>query len=264
MAGERNRILKLKEYLNTLGVDVNIGKTRARGNKGIFIGKKDSFRIDISKEIAEDKIFPVIIHEFVHYVHYIYDSSLKSLEFVFGDISDDLTEELINITVREIPKDFASALFAKKNELSQEIKILGKSIKNQYPDFTASRVFKPLERGISSPFKYLLKYDRVRVFNKIYSIDELDSSEISPVHINYIRLKSKQRALARINSRISRLNRYYNNPSELLARFCELYFTDIETVYKLAPIAAEKFTNILKMNKIPELTGAAKVIINNI
>ena len=94
MVSERDRILNLKNYLRTFGVDINIGKTKARGNKGIFIGRKNSYRIDVSRDISEDKIFPVIIHEFVHYVHYIYDSSLKSLEFVFGE-GIEASEELI-------------------------------------------------------------------------------------------------------------------------------------------------------------------------
>lgn len=261
MVSERDRILKLKEYLNSLGIEVNIGKTKARGNKGIFIGKKNDFRIDISKELPEDKILPVIIHEFVHYVHYLYDNTLKSLSFVFDEITNELEEELINITVRQIPKDFAASLYEKKNILNSEIKHLASSIKNYYPDFKLSERCKPLERNLGSPIKYLLKYDRVKIFNKIYSIHDIaDFDNISETQQKYIILKSKQRALSRINSKISRLNKYYNNPSELLARFCELYFLDEQASCTLAPTAVMQFKQSLERKKVPEFYRLAKMM----
>ena len=38
MVSERNRIIRLKEYFESLGIEVNIGKNKARGNKGFFRG----------------------------------------------------------------------------------------------------------------------------------------------------------------------------------------------------------------------------------
>ncbi len=259
MAGERDRILKIKKFLNTLGIDVNIGRTKARGNKGIFIGRQNSFRIDISKDLPEEKILPVIIHEFVHYVHYLHDKKLKSLNFVFEEITEAEEEELINITVREIPKDFASSLYLQKEKLRAEIKTISGFIKSEYPDFKSSKGDKALEKNLGLPFRYLLKYDRIKIFNKIYSVGDVYEN-ISEVQRNYLLLKSKQRALARINSKINRLNKYYNTPSELFARFCELYFLNKEKSYELAPNLSSEFCRVIESGKIQEFSDLDKLI----
>ena len=78
--------------------------------------------------------------------------------------------------------------------------------------------------------------------------------------LSYIILKSKQRALSRINSKISRLNKYYNNPSELLARFCELYFLDEQASCTLAPTAVMQFKQSLERKKVPEFYRLAKMM----
>ena len=36
MASERNRILDVLNYVESCGIEVNIGKNKARGNKGFF------------------------------------------------------------------------------------------------------------------------------------------------------------------------------------------------------------------------------------
>ncbi len=69
MACERNRILKLTEFLSSKNIDVNIGKNKARGNKGVFMHKNNVYRIDISRNIAEENIIPILLHEYAHYVH---------------------------------------------------------------------------------------------------------------------------------------------------------------------------------------------------
>ncbi len=262
MACKRNRSVALKEYLKTLGVDVNIGKTKARGNKGIFICGQEKYRIDISKDLPDEKILPVICHEFAHFVHYTYDSSLKTLDFVFEDMTDENWEELVNITVKDIPKDFAANLYSKKDELNQEIKSIASEIKKSIPDFKISSPYKLIEKRIKAPVKYLLSYDRVRVLNQVYSIENLtvDFPELSKEEYLYIILKSKQRAVSRINSRIAKLNRYYNKPTELFARFCELYFTDKIKSQKIAPELTQRFNQIISSNNIPEFTGFSQVI----
>ena len=42
MADKRDRILELTKYIESLGVQVNLGKNKARGNKGIFLGREMS------------------------------------------------------------------------------------------------------------------------------------------------------------------------------------------------------------------------------
>ena len=255
MACERNRIIVLKEYLSSLGIKVNIGKNKARGHKGVFMRSFNNYRIDISDNVPEDNVISVILHEFAHYIHYLSDKKLKSLDFIFDNFNDDIKEELIKITVNEIPKDFATALYSKKNVLSNEIKALTREIKFYEPEFKLSEKYKKYEKGISYPFKYLLKYDRVKFDGKLYSVDGLKDYPLSAEEILYLLIKSKQRAVSRINSRISRLNRYYNSPTELFARFIASYYTNPAYTTEAAPLASSVISRtdnpyIKKLNNI--------------
>ena len=120
MASERDRILRLTKYLETLGIQVNIGKNKAFGNKGIFRAVKNVYRIDIAKGQTNDVIIKTLTHEFAHFVHYQYDKSLSNLDFIFPN-NDEILEELISITVQSIPKSTIQPLFDKKKLLNQEI-----------------------------------------------------------------------------------------------------------------------------------------------
>ena len=255
---ERNRILNLKTYLTSLGIQLNIGKTKARGNKGFFLHKSNNFRIDISECVNDANILSVLLHEFAHYVHYSYDKTLSSLDFIFSNFEDELKEELVSITVHSIPKEFASELYTLKQNLESEIKSLSIEIKKDYPNFKLSNKYNAIESKLPLCFKYLLKYDKVKFFNKVYSIGEIDNStELNKVHLAYIKLKTKQRHLKRVNSKINRLNKYYNNHSELFARFIELYYTQNDIAFKLAP----KASLILKNSDIPLLNNLADCLL---
>ena len=228
MVSERNRILRLKEYFESLGIEVNIGKNKARGNKGFFRGTNNgAYRIDISKNIGEEETLSVLLHEFAHFVHFKYDKTLSSLDFAFDNISDMMNEELVNVTVKKIPKTEAKVLFDKKDKLTSEIKEMTKQIKQTYPDFKLSAPYKKFERHFSLPVKYLLKY-------------------------LYVKIKSKQRMIGRINARISKLNRYYNNPTELFARFIELFYSDKNSAELIAPNVCKlfNFSNIKEFKRL--------------
>ncbi len=257
MVSQRNRILELENYLRSAGIDVNIGRNKARGHKGLFIRRADGFRIDISKNLDDDGVLSVLLHEFAHFLHYSFDSTLKSLDFIFDNFNDDLREELIRVTVLDVPKDFAQSLYNMKNALSCDIKKLSESIKQELPQFKLSENNKVIERGLSGTLKYLLKYDRVKIYNQLYSVENLDDYfSLSEVQKNYIMLKSKQRSLKRVNSRINKLNKYYNNPSELFARFVGMYYTNPEKVKNLAPKAYDKISK----SKIPQLQVINKIV----
>lgn len=255
-----NKLNILKNFVESFGIDINIGKNKARGNKGIFIRKNTDFRIDISKN-TENPI-GTIIHEFAHYIHSIYDKNLKSLDFVFGNLDNEINEELIKITVENVPKDFATDLFNKKSEVEKEIKSLAKFIKTVIPDFKLSEPNKQIEKSIGLPAKYLLKYDRVRIFTKIISVGniEQDCPNLTPVQAAYIQIKSKKRLIGRINSKISRLNRYYNQPTELFARFVESYFTDNVHTQQLAPKTCKLMENVLNNQSIKELSELNEIM----
>ena len=255
MACERNRIIVLKEYLSSLGINVNIGKNKARGHKGVFMRSFNNYRIDISDNVSEENVISVVLHEFAHYIHYSGDKTLKKLDFIFEDFNDDIKEELIKITVNEVPKDFATALYSKKAILGDEIKALVKKIKFYEPDFKLSEKYKKYENKISYPFNYLLKYDRVKFGGKLYSVEKLKDYPLSEVEILYLLIKSKQRAIKRINARISRLNKYYKSPSELFARFISSYYTNPCYTSETAPIACSVISKtenpyIKKLNNI--------------
>ena len=244
MVGERNRILELKEYLSELGISVNIGKTKARGHKGIFMHSFNDCRIDISKNVSDVEVLSILLHEFAHYIHYSYDKSLKNLDFVFGDYSDDIREELIRVTVSNVPKEFAANLFNAKLQINNDIKFLTNNIKSVDKNFKLSEKNNNIEQSLPLPYKYLLKYDKVKYFNDIFSADKIDENlRLNDVQKAYIKLKSKQRALRRVNCRISRLNKYYNNPTELFARFIDAYYTKPEMTQKLAPESCLKLKN---------------------
>lgn len=255
MASERNRIVDLTNYLEACGIEVNIGKNKARGNKGYFKVRGDSFRIDVAKNQAEDSVINILAHEFAHFVHYEYDKTLKSLDFIFTD-SDSLMEELLAVTVATIPKQTVEPLFKQAKLLKDDINVLKLKLNALNLDY------EKLEKRIKkSPFKYLLKYDKVKVYEgfylKSYSIEEL----IEETDVNlYLHLKSKQRNLRRLNSKISRLNKYYNEPTELFARAFELFISDRKLLLNTAPTVCKMLEEAISSNKISLLTD----FVNNV
>lgn len=256
MVSTRNSVDNIIDYLESLNININIAKTKARGNKGFFSVKGSAYRIDVAKNIGEDSILSVLAHEFAHYVHYLYDKSLKSLDFIFENFSDEILEELISVTVDLIPKETIKPFFDQKENLKSEIKLLTKELL-KYSD---KNEFDKIEKKIKkTSLKYLLKYDRVKVLEglsfKIYSIDDLDRD--SECYL-FLKLKSKQRALKRINSKLNRLNKYYNSMTELFARSFEMYVVNKSLLMKKAPTVCRCYDEIIKTNKIPMLTNFVK------
>ena len=265
MVSERNRILELVEYFQSLGIEVNM-KTKARGNKGFFKTNGKGYRIDVAKSLEEDSALSVLIHEFAHYFHYLNDKTLRDLTFIIDD-NDILLEELLALTVEDIPKDFALSLFSQKEILNQEIKTFSSKIKKLYPDFKLSQPCKPIEKDIKTQgLSCLLKYDRVKMLKgfsyKLYSVDDTDflKTKITESHIDYLKLKSKQRLLRRINSKISKLNKYYNSETELFARSIEKYFLEHSSFSKIAPNLKEVYDTTIKTERFPILNKINKIV----
>ncbi len=257
MACERDRIIALADYFNSLGINLNLLTTKARGNKGVFIRKSNGInRIDISKDADSEQILSIMLHEFAHFVHSQYDKTMNSLDFVFGEITEDIKEELVNVTLQAIPKEYISPLFKQKNKINSEIKKLASDIRAKHQNFKLSMRCKEIEKNFTTPMKYLLKYDRIKYFNKIYSVDNISEFKaITAVERDYILLKSKQRMIKRINSRINRLNNYYGAYNELFARFIELYYTNYERAAKIAPNLCKK----MQCTKVQEFDNLDKI-----
>ncbi len=111
-----------------------------------------------------------------------------------------------------------------------------------------------------SKLKYLLTYDNVNLISLFGSerltINDLnDDSELS----NYLILQSKKRALKRVNSKINRLNKYYNSSSELFARAFEYFIFEQETLNKKSPNVFRMFKEIYLTNKIPIMTSFVNI-----
>lgn len=257
MACERNRIINLIKYIESFGIEVNNGKNKAQGNKGFFKAKNKHYRIDIAKGLSEENIIKTLAHEFAHFVHYKHDKYLKSLDFIFEE-TDILTEEMISITVSMIPSESIKPLFEIQNNIKNDINIIKKDLKKYLPDFSYSKHAKQLEKAIKkTSLKHLLKYDKVKVIEgfsyRIYSVEDLEYNNENEL---FIKLLSKKRALKRISSKISRLNKYYNTPTELFARSFELYATNKTKIKEIAPNIYKQFENC----QITELSNFVKKI----
>lgn len=204
MACQRNRIVEFIEYLSSLGVEVNWGKNKARGNKGFFKVRDGRFRIDISKNLSDEAALSVLVHEAAHYIHYQYDKKLKSLSFILSNHNMDIEEELISLTVDSIPKESVKPLFEARDNLKNDLK---------------GKVITPCELII------------------------------------------KKRALNNLNSRISRLNKYYNSPTELFARSIEAFILNKEYFSAKAPLLYKEYIKAIETNEIPVLTRMAEILL---
>ena len=184
MVSKRDRVVILKEYLESNGIRVNIGKTKARGNKGFFLTKDDSYRIDIAKNLDDDSVFSTLLHEYAHYIHYKYDKTLKSYDFLFPDINDEILDELINVSVQFVSKDYAENIFKQKKEVVSEINSLSEKLKFVSSDFSLSKPCKSIESSLGVPACFLLKYDKIRFMNRIYDIDNIDLTGVQSCYLH--------------------------------------------------------------------------------
>lgn len=259
MVSQRNRILNIIEILKTFNIEVNIGKNKARGNRGFFAVSKNFYRIDIAKGLSEELVERTLVHEFAHFVHYINDNSLKSLEFIFPN-NDFIMEELLKITVDLVPKDSIKPLFDLKTKVTQEINDLIAQLKQIYFKFDTNKPFNIIEDKIKgTPYKYLLKHDRVKFVNffqtKIYTVQDFMGDQDVNLYLN---LKSKQRTLKRIKSKISRMNKYYNSPTELFARSFEQFIFNPKFLQENTPNLYLLYIKAVEYDKVPEITNFIK------
>lgn len=250
------------KFIENLGIVVNTN-TKARGHQGFFL--RD--RIDISKAISDKRKIEVLIHEFTHYIHAKLDPTVHKnegkLETIFpkADIKK-IEKELFDVTMFVEKNKAFSKLTAQRENTLAKIKELDSKIKAEFPEFKRSYGCKEFEREIKkTDAKYLLKYDRVKVktpflnTTQLYTISSIDEDfpALKEVLKNYIRLKSEQRMLKRISSRLNKLNKYYKKPAELFARFMEGLFIDTAAIADIAPHTYLVFCRELTMNRYPNL-----------
>lgn len=265
MAEIRNYITKeeLVKYLKSLGIDVRLN-TKARGHSGFCTGR----RIDISKDLTDEKAVEVLLHEFAHYVHFKIEPEITktrgSLQKLFNthDISE-IENELFQITLIVFDNTPIRRMLAIKETLNSKIKTEREFIKSDYPEFQTTKKFRDFEKFIKySHARYLLKYDRVLIKGGWFRQDRLlsvktlsqDFPTMPKAFAAYIKMKSFERRRNRLNARISKINRYLKQPTELFARFFELFCTDNEAVKNLAPQAYRRFMELKNSGYYPFLS----------
>lgn len=251
------------EFLKSLNIEVKTN-TKARGNQGLY----QKNRIDISKNLKDERAIEVLVHEFAHHIHYKIDKDfLKtggSLENIFN--TDDITiikDELINVT-NLIDKNSRLKIFEEaKISTSKTIKSMQNSIKNDYPEFMRSKKFVEFEKYVgNSDAKYLVKYDAIRISHgfffkkeRILSVKNIDEDfpEMPKAFKTYIKLCSAQRKQSKLTRRINKLNKYYEKPTELFARFVQGYFSNPQTVSTVAPLSTKRFLELLELGHYLQL-----------
>ncbi|AOR39010.1 hypothetical protein BHV42_07180 [Candidatus Melainabacteria bacterium MEL.A1] len=254
---------ELIRYFKSLGLTVHTG-TKARGHQGFFLNN----RIDISKNISENRLIPTLLHEFAHYIHSKLEPNMNktggSLEILFKSDNPIYKEELIKVTNFVDNNSLCVRLYEHKDRVKQKIKEYEEIVKKYYPKFQRSKKFKEFDKYIKrSNAKYLLKYDRVKLVEggffkkttKLFSIDniEKDFVDMPPAFAAYIRLHSFQKKQSRISARINKYKKYYEKPCELFARLVEGIYLDREWVEAIAPNLIKQFYDLLKDGYYMEL-----------
>jgi hypothetical protein len=263
---DKNQLIK---YIRSLGVEVNT-TTNARGHQGFYLKK----RIDISKNIPQERIIPTLLHEFTHYIHSQIEPEMEryggSLEKIFDTNRIDIFEqELLKITFLVDKNSKFEKLELHKNIIKNKIKEYEKIIKNKYPKFMRSKKFKEFDKYIkNSKAKYLLKHDRIKLISgflrrkeEIFTIDniEKDFCDMPKEFIAYIRLKSCQKRQSRISSKINKLRKYYSKPTELFARYVEGLYLYPEKVTNTAPYTTHYFFELLNSGYYKELKNVIEL-----
>ena len=257
------------DFMRALNIEVKTN-TKARGNNGLY----QKNRIDVARGLTEEQAIDVLVHEFAHHIHYKIDKDfLKnggSLESIFNTSNIvKIKEELKNVT-NLIDKNSRLNIFLKaKEEASNQIKGMQSAIRRDYPNFLRSKKFPEFEKYIKgSDAKYLVKYDAIRLMQgfffkkeRILTVKniETDFPDMPKAFQLYIRLCSMQRKQAKITRRIGKLNKYYEKPTELFARYVQGYFSTPETISTIAPITVKRFNELLESGYYKELKNLFEI-----
>ena len=254
---------ELIKYFKSLGIDVHT-TTKARGHQGFFLKN----RIDISKNVPQNKLVQTLLHEFAHYIHSKIEPEINKSDgtilALFKEENPNFKDELLKVTNFVDENSLCIKLYEHKDRIKARAKELEKIIKLDYPKFLRTKKFKEFDKYIRrSNARYLLKYDRVKLIErgifkrttKLYTIEniEKDFPDMQKSFVAYIRLRSCQRKQARISSRINKYNKYYQKPTELFARLVEGLYLDREWVEAIAPNVTKRFYELLNEGYYLEL-----------
>ncbi len=259
---------ELINYLESIGLEVNTS-TKARGHQGFYVRN----RIDVSKNVNEDRIIPVLLHEFAHYIHSCLESGMEknggSLEVIFDDDNSSFyVDELLAVTNFVDKNSKFEKLRSHQDLIKEKIKEYELIIKNKYPNFLRTKKFNEFNKYIKgSKARYLLKYDRVKLVlgrgkYETLTLDNLekDFSDMPKEFAAYIRLQSCRKRQGRISSRINRLKKYYAKPTELFARFVEGLNIDNIKIKEIAPNSYKRFFELLDAGYYRELQNVKELL----
>lgn len=254
---------RLIKYFKELGLEVHTS-TKARGHQGFFLKN----RIDISKDTPENRVVPILLHEFAHYIHSKLEENINKTGGTFDRLfkSDNpiYKDELVKVTNFADENSLCVKLYEQKSRIKEEIKEQESIIKSDFSDFQKTKNFKEFDKYIKkSNARHLLKYDRVKLIKggifgrteEFYSIHDIekDFPDMQKAFAAYIRLKSNQKKQARVSARINKYKKYYEKPTELFARFVEGIYTDREWVEAIAPNVSRQFFDLLNDDYYMEL-----------
>lgn len=259
---------ELINYFKSLGLEVNTA-TKARGHQGFFLKN----RIDISKNIKEERFVPTLLHEFAHFIHSKIEADINktggTLEKIFNSTNPVYAKELVKITQFVDESSRLVKLYEFRDRIKLQIKQQELIIKETYPEFQRSKPFKVFDKYVKkSDARYLLKYDRVKILEnfftrktKLITVDtiEKDFPEMPSAFIACIKLKSLQKKQTRLSSRINQYKKYYERPTELFARLVEGLYIDYEWVCALAPETTKRFFELLESGYYRELKNIIKL-----
>lgn len=259
-------------FLRDLGITVKTN-TKARGNNGIFFKN----RIDISRDLKDDKAIEVLVHEFAHYIHDKIETGINktggSLECIFKvSNASKIKSELILVTNKLEKNTKLEAFINAKKNISDSIKSMQKSIQKDYPNFQRSKKFVEFDKYVkNSDAKYLIKYDAIRIKKgwilkkeRVYTVNNIENDfpDMPKSFQTYIKLCSLKRKQMRISRRITKMNKYYERPAELFARFVQGYFFNPDEISKIAPLTVKQFNLLLKNNYYKELKNFWEIFSN--
>lgn len=251
------------DFLKSLDIEVKTN-TKARGNQGLY----QRNRIDIAQGLTEERAVEVLVHEFAHHIHYKIDKDFLNNGGKLENLFCTSDVEPIKLELKKVTEYFEQnsrlQIFIRaKKETAETIKGMQNAIKREYPDFLRSKKFAEFEKYIkNSEAKYLVKYDAVRLMHgfffkkeRIITVKnmEKDFPDMPKSFQLYIRLCSLLRKQTRISRRINKLNKYYEKPTELFARFVQTYFSNKSEVEKIAPHTVSRFNELLNEGYYREL-----------
>ncbi|MCD7879951.1 MAG: hypothetical protein LUG16_08475 [Candidatus Gastranaerophilales bacterium] len=256
-------IKNLTDFFRSLNIEIKTN-TKARGNQGLY----QKNRIDIAKSLKEDKAIEVMVHEFAHHIHYKIDKDFTknggSIETLFNTENiAEIKSELINVTNLIDKNSKLQILNEAKANVSKTIKSMQSSIKKEYPAFLRSKKFIEFEKYIKkSDAKYLVNYDAVKLVQgflfkkqRLLTVKNLDNDfpDMPKAFKTYIKLRSMKRKQSKLARRINSLNKYYQKPTELFARFVQGYFFTPQTIETIAPVTSKQFIKLLKSGYYKEM-----------